>query len=299
MAQAWVRMTQWPSFKWNPHQSSMAGILLEIEQRTFFGLRGITPSPRSFFIPLQWQRIMTSCRYTSILQLFKCSEDNFLLKWDITHDANGYISMTSPYAPFSWVGADITGSIVPVPWRLIPADRKSYYLTTDMNPFSQNPRVPAAKSKDPSYGSMATLKEGDQWQMWEFIHIWVIMPVQLQAIFCILWFCMNCILSPCVSLGDTIFVFMALVPPSVSSFSSDSSSPQAPRLFHSKKDHLHCLRQSTRNPSLSTTWRHTLFDVLLLPDTTWRQTPRRRLFNMDFTLSLSAYFSPFSYYSLT
>ena len=68
-----------------------------------------------------------------------------------------------------------------------------YSLTTDMDHFSPNPRVPAAQqgmnsSCDPGvrihYFStpcclsipfrlqlMATLKEGDQWQMWEFIRI--------------------------------------------------------------------------------------------------------------------------------
>ena len=56
------------------------------------------------------------------LQLFKCSEDNSFLKWDITHDANGNIFMTSPYAPSSWVGVEMAGSTVPVPWRLIPVD---------------------------------------------------------------------------------------------------------------------------------------------------------------------------------
>jgi hypothetical protein len=96
------------------------------------------------------------------------------MQWDITNDNNGNISITSPFASSSWVGANITGSTVPVPWRLIPADSKFYYLTTDMNRFSQNPRVPAAIHLKPNNcvpGSMATLKEGDQWQMWEFIRI--------------------------------------------------------------------------------------------------------------------------------
>ena len=62
----------------------------------------------------------------AFLQLFKCSKDNSLSKWHITHDTNVNISMISPYAPSSWVGAEITGSTVPVPWRLIPADSKSY-----------------------------------------------------------------------------------------------------------------------------------------------------------------------------
>ena len=49
-----------------------------------------------------------------------------LLKWDITQDAYGNISMTSPYAPSSWAGAELFGSVVPVSWRLIPADSKFY-----------------------------------------------------------------------------------------------------------------------------------------------------------------------------
>ena len=67
----------------------------------------------------------------------------------------------------------------------------SYFsLTTDLNPVSQNPRVPAAMHPNSAFGvrvhfffasgclsipfrpqSMATLKEGNQWQMWEFIRI--------------------------------------------------------------------------------------------------------------------------------
>ena len=58
--------------------------------------------------------------------IIKCSEDNSLSKWDIAHDTNGNISITSPYAPSSWVGAEITGSTVPVPWRLIRVDSKFY-----------------------------------------------------------------------------------------------------------------------------------------------------------------------------
>jgi len=94
------------------------------------------------------------------------------MQWDIKHDTNGNISMRSPFAPSSWVGAQITGTTVPVPWRLIPADSESYYLTTDMN-YSQNPQVPVATAnqRNDVPGSMATLKEGDQLQMWEFIRI--------------------------------------------------------------------------------------------------------------------------------
>jgi len=99
------------------------------------------------------------------------------LELDVTQDTYGNISITSPFNSSSWVGVDMTGSTVPVPWRLIPADRKSYYLTTDMNRFSQTPRVPAVQEsiqgewRGTVPGSMATLKEGDQWQMWEFIPI--------------------------------------------------------------------------------------------------------------------------------
>jgi len=99
-------------------------------------------------------------------------------QWNITqydtNDTNGNISISSPRSPSSWVGADTTGSTKPVPWRLIPADGKFYYLTTDMNRESQNPRVPAAQQRsdyDNATGSMATLKEGDQRQMWEFISV--------------------------------------------------------------------------------------------------------------------------------
>jgi hypothetical protein len=61
--------------------------------------------------------------------IFKCSEDtNSFSKWDITHDTskNGNISITSSAFPLSWVGAEISGSTVPTPWRLIPVDSKFY-----------------------------------------------------------------------------------------------------------------------------------------------------------------------------
>ena len=46
-------------------------------------------------------------------------------------DSNGNISMLSRHynasdAISSWAGAELTGSTVPVPWRLIPADRGFY-----------------------------------------------------------------------------------------------------------------------------------------------------------------------------
>jgi len=102
-------------------------------------------------------------------------KSSYTVQWDITHDTNGNISMRSLHAQSSWVGAEVTWSTVPVPWRLIPADSKFYYLTSDMNRASQNPRV--ATAQPGSYnlivpGSLATLKEGDQLQMWEFIRIY-------------------------------------------------------------------------------------------------------------------------------
>jgi len=47
-------------------------------------------------------------------------------QWDIKQDTDGNISIRSVFATSSWVGADIKGSTVPVPWRLIPADNKFY-----------------------------------------------------------------------------------------------------------------------------------------------------------------------------
>ena len=66
--------------------------------------------------------------HVSILQLFCCSEDNSLSKWDTTQDAHGNITMTCPRAsaPSLWIGAELLASVVPVPWRLIPADGESY-----------------------------------------------------------------------------------------------------------------------------------------------------------------------------
>ena len=63
-------------------------------------------------------------KHCPIIQVFV--KDNSLLQWHITHDTNGNIFMTSLYAPPSWVGAEMTESTVPVSWRLIPADGKSY-----------------------------------------------------------------------------------------------------------------------------------------------------------------------------
>ena len=110
----------------------MGSISLKIEQRTFIGTlaRAIPPSGRSIFGPLQWSkwRKTSGRRWTSISQLFKCSKDNPLSKWDIINDTNGNISISSRMVPLAspWVGANITWSTVSVPWRLIPADGKSY-----------------------------------------------------------------------------------------------------------------------------------------------------------------------------
>ena len=123
--------SQLPSLKWKC-QFRMVSISSKIEQGTFFGTtRGITPSRRSIFMHLwKWQRVwlVREARWTSILhwQLIKCLMNKSLSKWNITHDTNGNIYMTSPYARTSWVGANLTGSKVPVPWRLIPADSKFY-----------------------------------------------------------------------------------------------------------------------------------------------------------------------------
>ena len=121
-----------------------------------------------------------TCSWITFPQLFECSKDKTLSKWDITQDSDGNISMASPFAPSSWVGAQMTASTVPVPWRLIPAvdsnftsecdsntfvgeqHHLSYYffcLSTDMNRYFQNPRVAVAQRLQ----SMASLKEGDRW----------------------------------------------------------------------------------------------------------------------------------------
>ena len=55
------------------------------------------------------------------------------MKWKITNDASGNISMQAHYYlvvdgsdASTWVGAELTGSTAPVPWRLIPADGGFY-----------------------------------------------------------------------------------------------------------------------------------------------------------------------------
>ena len=78
--------------------------------------------PTTKLVPAMTYNFLQVSEHSPIIQVF----NYFLSKWDITHDTNGNIFMTSPYAPSSWVGAEITGSAVPVPWRVIPADSKSY-----------------------------------------------------------------------------------------------------------------------------------------------------------------------------
>ena len=57
------------------------------------------------------------------------------MKWEIITDANGNISIRAYYylhgygrreSSSSWVGARLTGSEAPVPWRLIPVDGRFY-----------------------------------------------------------------------------------------------------------------------------------------------------------------------------
>ena len=81
-----------------------------------------------------WQATMVQAKDTQYyakvnehFPIINCSMNNSLSKWDIARDTNGNISILSAsFTPSSWVGADITGSTVPVPWRLIPADGKFY-----------------------------------------------------------------------------------------------------------------------------------------------------------------------------
>ena len=70
-------------------------------------------------------KVSTHAQVNEHSSVIKCSEDtNPLLKWDIrvTHDGN--ITLISPYAPCSWVSAEMAGSKDPVPWRLIQADSR-------------------------------------------------------------------------------------------------------------------------------------------------------------------------------
>jgi len=114
-----------------------------------------------------------------------------IMQWDITQDTNSNIFIKlSSTVPFKytdladsrrrwwrrpeWVGVELIGSMVPASWQLIEADGNFFYLTTDMNRGSQNPRVPMARQLEVGengFGEMATLKKGDQRQMWEFIRV--------------------------------------------------------------------------------------------------------------------------------
>ena len=134
-----------PSLK-QAHQSLMGVMLLKIVQRTLSsrGTQAISnsgnwtenifllvPFLRSTLGTLQRRKrkSLASLRWTTILQLFKCSDDNSLSKWVITQDTNGTISMPPLEDPGSWVGAGnwgMTRFTVPVPWRLIPVDNKFY-----------------------------------------------------------------------------------------------------------------------------------------------------------------------------
>jgi hypothetical protein len=72
-------------------------------------------------------RSMQVNEHSSIIQEFR--RIILFSKWNITEDAaNGNISMSSPYAPSLWVGAEseITVSTIPVPWRLIRVDSKFF-----------------------------------------------------------------------------------------------------------------------------------------------------------------------------
>ena len=66
MAQGGVRMSQWPLFKWKFHQSRMGSISLKIEEGTFIGAQGMTPSRRSIISALQWRtrKRKPICRWT-------------------------------------------------------------------------------------------------------------------------------------------------------------------------------------------------------------------------------------------
>ena len=77
-------------------------------------------------ITMEVAKRSTGCqvsKHSPIIQVFR---EKSLSKWDITHDTNGNISMTIPFAPSSWVGAEIAGSRVPVAWQLIPAGSDFY-----------------------------------------------------------------------------------------------------------------------------------------------------------------------------
>ena len=146
MTQAWVRMSQCPSFKRKPHWSRKGSISLKIEERTFIGASGCLMKPlrKSDFTPLErgslsWKQSTTLCRWKAFSKYSSVTENNSLPKWETTHtNSNIFIkpllgsseSMTTFPALLphfggdnpKWVGHDFIGSTVPVPWRLIKAD---------------------------------------------------------------------------------------------------------------------------------------------------------------------------------
>ena len=98
-------------------------------RKDIYWCAGHSPLRTVYFYPTITKRAkkypyMQVNEYSPIFQVLQ--RDNSLSKWDITQDANGNISIISLAPPSSWVGAEIKGSSVPVSWRLIPADSKSY-----------------------------------------------------------------------------------------------------------------------------------------------------------------------------
>ena len=68
-----------------------------------------------------YEQVNNQSNYPSVQRI------NFFWSGTIRNNGNGNISMRSVGVPSSWVGTDMTGSAVSVPWRLIPADSKSCY----------------------------------------------------------------------------------------------------------------------------------------------------------------------------
>ena len=103
--------------------------LIKNRRKDIYWGAGHSPLRTVYFYPTITKRAkkypyMQVNEYSPIFQVLQ--RDNSLSKWDITQDANGNISIISLAPPSSWVGAEIKGSSVPVSWRLIPADSKSY-----------------------------------------------------------------------------------------------------------------------------------------------------------------------------
>ena len=96
--------------------------------KNIFWSAGHNPIQSVYFFPntIDYAKINIYMQVNNHFSIIMCSNDNSFLKWNITQDADGNISMTSPYAPSSWAGVEIKGSKVPVPWRLIPADGNFY-----------------------------------------------------------------------------------------------------------------------------------------------------------------------------